>query len=127
MKLSEKDNKKFAEFLGFETGKSVTFGSTYYIVSKIGSEIDKCYGVSNMSFHKSLDWINLLVEKIKSKTQVHKFEITVQSLGIDPYKVSIISDFDQFTNIIVSRGSLLESMYYACLEFIKMYNKMEVK
>ena len=109
----ETENRLIAEFMGIDTA----FDGRFSI-----NPITKYGGWELMVYHSDWNWLMEVVEKIESLGYI----VSTHFNSTD------IKDLDTSETICYNRGSWkqytpqltkIESVYNACLEFIKWYNK----
>ena len=108
------NNKKLAEFLGWEVKHYST--PICDIVTPFGQLTE-----TQLKFHNDWNWIMLVAEKIEQTETKDGRTFT-----IDLHKDNvIINQYGKYNNeiIVTEGGTRIENLYKACIEFVEWYNK----
>lgn len=81
-------------------------------------DLKKAGTVESMHYHSSWDWLMPVVEKIEDTEDEYKYNVVIgyQSCGIENN-----TNCDQVA--WADEGNKIDSVYAACVEFIKRWNK----
>lgn len=105
MNITE-DNKLIAEFMGYDSVTEINGGQPEW-------------GVQNMKFNTSLNWLMPVIKKIKEKARVYIFDNTI----IEPNKEYLPKGTLSVTISQWQGKTEIENTYKAVVEYINWYNK----
>jgi hypothetical protein len=106
-------NKLIAEFMGMEY-HWYPKNNYYARPQHTFFEGNKIWGIEDLKFHSSWDWLMPVIERIESLG--YRWEIGMSTTS--PYHYCKIWSIGSIEGI-----SPLDAIYGACIEFIKWYNK----
>lgn len=125
MKEITENNTLLAEFLGSELEEAVKSEKVYCLLMPDENDISgfkkEFFAPDELKFHKSWDWLMLVVDKIESLENVFAFYITFDKY-IKQSSVVIHPFNNSFTKVGVYKKSKIEAIYTACIEFVKWFN-----
>lgn len=120
------NNKKIAEFLGWETDeveviapKSLEVIVPFETVK--GFFTTSVFKHDELKFHNDWNWLLLVAEKIETVETKDGRTFT-----IDIHKDNvIINQYGKYNNeiIVTEGGTRIENLYKACIEFVEWWNK----
>lgn len=121
--MKTENNKLLAEFLGW--GKFETFeDSEEYVLTdveilnlRVGDF--NIFGLKEMKFNTSWDWLMLVVDKIETLDCVIESRIDRGYIGIVAWGKE---DFKRIDFSLEDYESKIEATYNACIAFVKWYN-----
>ena len=127
----ETENRLIAEFMGYEfidgdfriPHSDKTRNSDFSEWCSTYGDIDGMFSVgyllapSNLMFHTDWNWLMEVVEKIEN----------IEDCGIDIFfgSVEIYKDGRTIIKVSTKHKTKIESVYNACLDFIKWYNEQK--
>jgi len=111
--MNTENNILLAEFMGFEVIKEKDF-----LDYTAGQMTDKTIIDSTLKYHNSWDWLMKVVDKIESVND-NEFVVEISDAMCE------ITGFEENADIKIYKcgGDKKDSVYNACIEFIRWYNK----
>ena len=119
------NNKLIAEFMGWKENKDMEVkltsgGITYYFQKN-----DEACIPETMCYHSDWNWLMKVVEKIESiEDGIYQVDILQEGCNILKRCALFI---DKRVGKLESDTTKIESVYLACIEFIKWYNEQNKK
>lgn len=129
MKNQIENNSLLAEFLGSELEETVKSEKVYCLLMPDENDISgfkkEFFAPDELKFHKSWDWLMLVVDKIETYlADGCNVDISYNTCTIC---VVVGNDFKGYTendgfDIVITSNSKTEATYSACIEFVKWFN-----
>jgi hypothetical protein len=123
--LIEQNNKLLAIFTGGEDRGKIVGGCdtvAWYLRTENGVKIYKELFYSQLAYNSDWNWLMEIVLKIESiDNERFCFDISLSGATIE----DMLNDFNTIVEIVGK--TKIESVYLACVEFVKWYNKQNIK
>lgn len=119
------NNCLIANFLGWKKFEGFNYITPFYQdYISVGHSIEQTsvYSFDELRFHKSWDWLMVVLEKIKDMYQERILVLHRFSIGMHYVMLKVEYNKDVFKQEYPVNKSALEPTYNLILEFIKWYN-----
>ena len=119
--MNTEKNRIIANFMGYE---KIIFPENSRYLGQYKNPISKrIYELDDLEFDRDWNWLMEVVEKIEKSKYFHEININYDDVYKDHNCIIIPSQKNTFNQIQCNAGTKIESVYNACIEFIKWYNE----